>query len=154
MVHKVRFFSGKKKKNIYFIASPFAGEWKCLSSVKCYTTVYAGAISLNIFFLLFFSQLVFVHFTSLFVMVECNLSVLGTDFSRDLWYLKCVDTFSIQWMNSIVECRFRWYTQYTYTYVIVRVYVSPLADTHRLSLIARNIESISHLNGKKKNQTK
>lgn len=35
------------------------------------------------------------HFTFLFAMVECNLSVLGTDFPRDLWYLKCVDTFSM-----------------------------------------------------------
>lgn len=65
---------------------------RCLSSVKC-----SVAVLLNIFFSLFLFLLLLLlgHFTFLFAMVECNLSVLGTDFSRDLWYLKCVDTFSM-----------------------------------------------------------
>lgn len=73
----------------YFIAFPFS-----LSSVNGYLSLcscYCRRRRRHFVDFVFCSLILRPYLA----MVECNLSVLGTDFSGDLWYLKCVHTFSM-----------------------------------------------------------
>lgn len=91
MVHKVRF-------PLPVILLRLHSPEICLSSANRFTRTTECAV-------VPFAEYIYIYILHFFFgsiilrpylrMAECNLSVLGTDFARDLWYLKCVDTFSM-----------------------------------------------------------